>query len=180
MGLAALAMAIALPAHAKAAWDNSLISAPDRPTMEALHAGADRCRDQVCAVKASQVDRLAFWVARGNRMAIRLSFAAARTFDPAGDGGRALAQSYGDVIKREPSVFLALARDAGAAATLVSSDAATTNDDDAATQRRELETRRDALMQVADPTLTALRDACVAGIDARLTALAPQMADAGN
>ena len=177
LGLAALAMAIALPAQAKAAWDTSLTPVPERPTMQALHAGAEACRDDRCAVRPGQVERMAFWVARGNRMAIRLSFSAARLLDPGSDGARALAQSYGTVIKRDPAVFLALARDAGAPAALVSGEAVATSDEDTAAQTRELEARRDALMRVTDPALMLLRDQCVAGIGARLTALAPQVAE---
>lgn len=178
LGLAVLALAIALPAHAAAAWDNSIPVVPERPTMETLHAGAEACRDQTCAVRGAQVERMAFWVARGNRMALRLSFAAARMLEPGSDGARALSQSYGVVIKRDPSVFLALARDAGAPASLVSTEAATTADDDVAAQTLELETRRDALLGVSDPALMVLRDQCVAGIGARLTALAPRVAEA--
>ena len=178
MGLAALAMAIALPAHAATAWDNSLNVAPERPTMQALRARADACGTQDCAVQQAEVEGMAYWIARGNRMALRLSFAAARTLEPGSDDARALAQSYGTVIKHDPMVFLALARDAGAPAALVSSEAAGTGDGDIDAQTRELEARRNALLQVNDPTLVALRDECVSGIAARLTALAPQVADA--
>ncbi len=180
MGLAALAMAIALPAHAATAWDTAFTAAPERPTMETLHAGAEACRDQACGVKPNQVERMAFWVARGNRMAIRLSFSAARTLDPGSDSARTLAQSYGVVIKRDPSVFLALARDAGASTASVSADVTSTGDDDAAAQTRELEARRDALMRVNDPALMVLRDQCIVGIRTRLAALAPRIAEAGE
>ena len=174
LGLAALAMAIALPAHAT---DNTLAAAPERPTMQAIHARAEACEDQACPVRSGQFDRMAYWVARGNRMAIRLSFSAGRLLDPSSDNARALSQSYGVVIKHDPAVFLALARDAGAPASQVSADVIGTTDDDQSAQILELEARRSALLGVSDPALVVLRDQCVAGIDARLTALAPQVAE---
>jgi len=178
LGLAALAMAMAMPAQARPAWDSS-ISATDRPTMEALRAGAEACLDQACTLKSGEVERMAWWVSRGNRLAIRLSFAAAPALDT--DGARVLAQSYGGIIKRDPAVFLAMARDANAPVTQVSVDAASTSDHiagDKAAQVRELEARRDALSRVTDPALAELRDACLADIGARLDALAPKIADA--
>jgi len=176
LGLAALAMAIALPAQARPAWDTS-IAANDRPTMQALHAGVQACDDTVCNLKSGEVERMAWWVSRGNRLAIRLSFTAAPAFDA--DGLRILAQSYGTIIKRDPAVFLAMARDADAPAGQVSMDAAGTSDHMAAdAQVHELEARRDALSRVTDPALAELRDACLDGIGARLDALAPKIADA--
>ncbi len=184
LGLAALALAIALPAHAEtvpetgihlaADWDVADTAAPGRPTMESFHAGMTDCRDLTsnwgCA---GDVERLAWWVARGNRLAIRLSFTQA--YD--GDGAHVLAQSYGNIIKRDPVAFLAMARDEGAAMLTVATDAATTADgiaDDRAAQTAELKARRAALMRVTDPGLTALRDQCVAGIAERIAAIGSQ------
>ncbi len=183
LGLAALApaafvMAIALSAQARPAWDNS-IAGNDRPTMEALRAGAEACDDTACTLKSGEIERMAWWVSRGNRLAIRLSFTAAPALDA--DGAHTLAQSYGTIIKRDPAVFLAMARDADASVTEVSLDAASTSDHmagDKAAQVHELEARRDALSRVTDPALAELRDACLDGIGARLTTLSPKIADA--
>ena len=175
LGLAVIALAIALPAHATD-WD--VPAAPNRPTMEALHADIEACRSQGCQVDGGlashDVERLAWWVARGNRLAIRLSFAAADIVDS--DGARALAQSYGNIIKQDPVAFLAMARDEGAPAPLIAADAAAIPDtiaDDLAAQVRELKARRKALQGVTDPSLSALRDQCVAGITARIAEMAP-------
>jgi hypothetical protein len=191
MGLAALALAIALPAHANvvplkgaqlifADWADSADIGPERPTMEAFHDGIEACRAQGCAA-AGDIDRLAWWVARGNRLAIRLSFDASRTLDAASDGARTLAQSYGGIIKRDPTTFLAVARDEGASWPMVATDATTTSDliaGNADAQVRELGARRDALLRVTDPSLAALRDQCVSGIEARIAALRPNGNDA--
>ena len=183
LGLAGLAMAIALPAHAGADLDNLPFSPVERPTMQAFHAGVDACRDQDCRVKSNDIERMAWWVARGNRMALRLSFAAARSLDAGSDSAHLLAQSYGGIIKRDPAAFLAMARDEGVPAPLVTLDAATPADGlagDHAALAQDLAARREALLRVTDPALAALRDQCVSGIDARLSALAPKLADAGT
>ena len=179
LGLAALALVIALPAQAETAaekglhltadWDTADLDAPGRPTMESFHAGMTDCRDQDCA-GSGDVERLAWWVARGNRLAIRLSFA--QPYD--GDGAHILAQSYGNIIKQDPTAFLAMARDEGAATPIVTADATTTADgiaDNRAAQANELRARRAALMRVTDPRLAALRDQCVAGIAERIAAI---------
>ena len=180
LGLAVVALAIAVPAHATD-WD--VPAAPNRPTMEALHADIEACRSQGCRVDGGltsgglashDVERLAWWVARGNRLAIRLSFAAADIVDS--DGARTLAQSYGNIIKQDPAAFLAMARDEGAPTPLVAADAAAIPDtiaDDLAAQARELKARRKALQGVTDRSLSALRDQCVAGITARIAEMAP-------
>ena len=182
LGLAALALAIALPAHADrlpangaqrlvADWDIADIAAPGGPTMESFHAGIDACRDQGC-VTSENVERLAWWVARGNRLAIRLSFARADGVD--GDGAHILAQSYGNIIKQDPTAFLAMARDEGVSPPTVTADAMTTADgiaDNRVAQANELRARRAALLRVTDPRLAALRDQCVAGIAERIAAI---------
>ena len=181
LGLAALALAIALPAHADmtlakgvqpvADWDIAAADSPGEPTMESFHAGIDACRDRGC-FGADNVERLAWWVARGNRLAIRLSFARADGVD--GDGAHMLAQSYGNIIKQDPAAFLAMARDEGAATPTIAADAATTADslaDNRAAQAAELRARRAALLRVTDPRLAALRDQCVAGIAERIAAI---------
>jgi hypothetical protein len=181
LGLAGLALAIALPAHADMAplkgaqpvadWDIADIATPGRPTMESFHAGIDACRDQGC-VTADNVERLAWWVARGNRLAVRLSFARADGVD--GDGAHILAQSYGNIIKQDPTAFLAMARDEGVATPVVITAAVTTADgmaDNRAAQADELRARRAALMRVSDPRLSVLRDQCVAGIAERIAAI---------
>ena len=181
LGLAALALAIALPAHADmtlakgvqpvADWDIAAADAPGEPTMESFHAGIDACRDQGC-LTSDNVERLAWWVARGNRLAIRLSFARADGADE--DGAHVLAQSYGNIIKQDPTAFLAMARDEGAATPTVTADATTTADgiaDNRVAQADELRARRVALMRVTDPTLATLRDQCVAGIAERIAAV---------
>ena len=178
LGLAGLALAIALPAYADMApvkgaqpvadWDIADIAAPGRPTMESFHAGIDACRDQGC-LTADNVERLAWWVARGNRLAVRLSFARADGVD--GDGAHILAQSYGNIIKQDPTAFLAMARDEGVATPIVIAAAVTTADgiaDNRAAQAGELRARRAALMRVTDPRLAVLRDQCVAGIAERI------------
>jgi hypothetical protein len=182
LGLAALALAIALPAQAEnissaADWDAP--AAADRPTMQALHADIAACRTDTCSAPGD-IERLAWWVARGNRLAVRLSFAAAGTLD--GDGAHVLAQSYGAIIKQDPAAFLTLARDEGASAAVIAVDAVTTPDGlngDGAAEVDELTARRDALQGVTDPALADLRDQCVAGITARLADMAPQIAAAG-
>jgi len=181
LGLAALALAIALPAHADivpakgaqpiADWDVADIAVPGPPTMESFHAGIAACRDQGC-LTSDDVERLAWWVARGNRLAIRLSFARADGADE--DGAHVLAQSYGNIIKQDPTAFLAMARDEGAATPTVTADATTTADgiaDNRVAQADELRARRVALMRVTDPTLATLRDQCVAGIAERIAAV---------
>jgi hypothetical protein len=185
LGLAALALAIALPAHAEtvpetgihlaADWDVADTAAPGRPTMESFHDGIADCPETAgnwagnwgCA---GDVERLAWWVARGNRLAIRLSFTQA--YD--GDDTHVLAQSYGNIIKQDPTAFLAMARDEGAQGLTVIADAITTADgiaDDRKAQAAELKARRAALMHVTDPGLAALRDQCVAGIGERIAAI---------
>ncbi len=182
LGLALMAMAIALPAHAKTDLDNTMPVAPEPPTMEAFHDGVDACRDQDCRIRSSEIERMAWWVTRGNRLALRLSFAASRSLDAGSDNAHLLAQSYGGVIKRDPASFLALARDEGAPAMVVITDAATTADGlagDRTAQARELAARRDALMRVTDPALAGLRDQCVVEIDLRLESLTPRVSIAG-
>jgi len=186
----AVIWATALPAHANvvplqgaeliADWTDATVIAPTRPTMNALHDNIEACRDDGCpgavALSADDIERVAWWVARGNRLAIRLSFAAAGTIDGGSDGARILAQSYGAIIKRDPAGFLAIASDEGAPARLVTADATATSDliaDDYTAQTRELSARRAALQRVVDPALADLRDQCIAGITARMAALAP-------
>ena len=173
--LAALVMTFPIGANARPiAAPDGAASIPDLPTMQALHAGIAPCRAEDCTA-LPDVERLAWWVSRGNRLAIRQSFAAARTLDAASDSARVLRQSYGAIIKQDPAAFLALARDEGAPDGVVTGDAAAVPEpilDDGAAQADELEARRAALMRVTSPALVALRDRCVAGIDARLTALA--------
>ena len=177
LALAILASAIALPARAESVLPVAAYSpAPRPPTMEALHADIEACRVAGCSLSPGDVERMAWWVARGNRLAIRLSFAAADMVD--GDG--ALAQSYGHIIKQDPAAFLALARDEGAPALVVATDAATTPDLLASAQADELRARRNALEGVTDPSLAALRDQCVARIAARLAAVTPDLASAGT
>ena len=182
LGLAALALVIALPVHAETASMTgaqpfadfdvaSEAAGPLRPTMESFHAGIADCRDQGC-VASDDVERLAWWVARGNRLAVRLSFA--RADGATEDGAHVLAQSYGNIIKQDPTAFLAMARDEGVATPTVTADATTTADgiaDNRAAQADELRARRTALLRVTDPRLTALRDQCVAGIAERIAAV---------
>ncbi len=182
LALALLALAMSAPARAdvvplKGALlivDDAdiAVAAPGRPTMQSLHDDIEACRTDGCPDMASdEIDRLAAWVARGNRLAIRLSFAAAARLD--GGAARALAQSYGGLIKSDPRAFLRLARDEGAPARIVTMDAVATADDMAGSAvKRELEARRVALLGVTDPALDGLRDACVSGITAEMDAIA--------
>jgi cation diffusion facilitator CzcD-associated flavoprotein CzcO len=182
LGLAGLTLLVALPVYAGPApqpiADGDRPAALNRPTMEALHADIDACRATGCSLAPHDVERMAWWVARGNRLAIRLSFAAA---DLVGDdGARALARGYGQIIKQDPAAFLAMARDEGTPATVIGADAAATPDLVAGAQADELRARRNALRSVTDPSLADLRDQCLADIAGRLAALAPKLARAGT
>lgn len=177
LALATLVLAVALPAQAYAVPSMDGADAPTPPTMESLHADIDACRAAGCSLAPGDVERMAWWMARGNRLAIRLSFAAADRID--GDGARALAQSYGNIIKQDPAAFLAMARDEGAPAAMVAANAAAVPDLPVGAQANELRARRDALQGVTDPSLADLRDRCLARIAGRLAALAPKLASSG-
>jgi len=181
--------AVALPAHANvvpltgaqliADWTDTTVIEPNRPTMQALHDDIEACRDQGCpagaTLSADDIDRIAWWVARGNRLAIRLSFAASDIIDSGSDGARLLAQSYGAVIKRDPAAFLAMADQEGAPARMIIADTVATSDliaDDYTAQAAELSARRAALQRVTDPALADLRDQCLAGLATRIAAIA--------
>ena len=190
--MSCLAAPLALPAQANvvplkgaqliADWDTFADAEPNRPTMEALHADIQACRDQGCltgdVLSSDDIERMAWWVARGNRLAIRLSFAASGLIDNGSDGAQALAQSYGPIIKRDPTAFLAMANDEGAPARIVAADTIATSDliaENYTAQSHELAARREALQRVADPALAGLRDQCVAVITARLQTIAAKV-----
>lgn len=187
VALAALAALIALPAHAQrpqliADWQAFAGAEPNRPNLDAIHADLDACRDQACVadnrLSSEDVQKLAWWVSRGNRLAIRLSFDAANLIDSASDGGQQLAQSYAGLIKSDPTAFLAMAHDEGASTAVVTADVVATSDlidDNYTAQARELKARLIALHAVDDSSLNALRDQCMTAINARLQAIAPKI-----
>ncbi len=187
VALAALAAMIALPAHAQrpqliADWQAFAGAEPNRPNLDAIHADLDACRDQACVtdnrLSSDDVQKLAWWVSRGNRLAIRLSFDAANLIDTSSDGGQQLAQSYGGLIKADPTAFLAMAHDEGASTATVTTDAVATSDlisENYTAQARELKARLIALREVDDTALNGMRDQCMTAIAVRLKAIAPKI-----
>lgn len=176
--IAGLLLCLALPMPVLAApkpvpldgqW-RQFVAAPDKPHFDSLYAGVRACR-KTCLrrntpLSDDTIAGLARLIAQRNRLALRLSFAANALIAP---DTAALAQSYGAIIRADPTAFLRVAFEEKTPQAIVVGDTAALPDsfaEDNSSQVHELTARRTALARVGDSDLAPLRDVCLARLDA--------------
>ncbi len=169
LAMPALAGPVTKPVPLTEQW-RQFVATPDKPHFDNLYAGVRACH-KVCLrqntpLSDDTIAGLARLIAQRNRLALRLSFAANPLIKP---DTTALAQSYGAIIRVDPTAFLRVAYDEKAPQAVIVGDAAALPDsfaDDNSSQVHELSARRAALARVGDSDLIPLRDVCLARLDA--------------